>query len=73
MDYEIKEEGKFQYVECGEGPVIVVLHGLFGALSNFKDVLDHFSGKYRVVIPIMPIYELPVPETNVHALAGLYS
>ena len=69
MDYELKKEGKFQYVESGSGPVIVVLHGLFGALSNFKDVLDYFSAKYKVVIPIMPIYELPVKETNVQALA----
>lgn len=69
MEYEIKKEDKFQYVEYGNGPVIVVLHGLFGALSNFKDVLDHFSAKYKVVIPIMPIYELPVAETNVRSLA----
>lgn len=69
MNYETKKEGKFQYVESGEGHTIVVLHGLFGALSNFKDVIDFFSAKYRVVIPIMPIYDLPVKETNVKALA----
>jgi len=69
MKYEIKKEGRFQYVECGDGPVIIVLHGLFGALSNFKDVLDYFSLKYRVVIPIMPIYELPLADTNVRSLA----
>lgn len=66
---EIKKNGKFEYVEKGEGPVIVLLHGLFGALSNFKDVMDYFSSKYKVVIPLMPIYTLPVLNTNVKSLA----
>lgn len=68
MNQEIRKEGGFEYLEVGEGPVIVVLHGLFGALSNFKDVLQHFSSNYRVVIPIMPLYTLPVLSTNVESL-----
>ena len=47
MDYQIKEDGKFKYLEEGEGEVIVLLHGLFGALSNFKDLFEHFKGKYK--------------------------
>ncbi len=65
----IKEELGHKYIEQGEGPVLVVLHGLFGALSNFQDVLDEFSKDYKVVIPIMPIYELPLLKTNVKELA----
>ncbi len=57
MNPPIIQEGEFHYVEQGSGPAIVVLHGLFGALSNFSDVLDHFSQNYQVVIPIMPLYE----------------
>jgi 2-hydroxy-6-oxonona-2,4-dienedioate hydrolase len=34
MDYELKEDGKFKYLEEGSGPNLVLLHGLFGALSN---------------------------------------
>jgi pimeloyl-ACP methyl ester carboxylesterase len=66
----IKEEAEHKYIEQGEGPVLIVLHGLFGALSNFKDVLDEFSKDYKVVIPIMPIYELPLLKTNVKELAA---
>jgi 2-hydroxy-6-oxonona-2,4-dienedioate hydrolase len=69
MDYEIKKEKKFQYVEEGEGPVLILLHGLFGALSNWKDVIDRFSGRYKVVIPLMPIYDLPLLLTNVGQLS----
>lgn len=37
-----------------------------GGLSNFKDVIDFFSSKnYKVVIPELPIYTLPLKETSV--------
>jgi pimeloyl-ACP methyl ester carboxylesterase len=66
----LKEESGHKYIEQGEGPVLLVLHGLFGALSNFQDVLSEFSKEYKVVIPIMPIYELPLLKTNVKELAA---
>ena len=69
MSEELTTEGKFNYLEKGEGEVILILHGLFGALSNFKEVTNHFSKKYKVVIPILPIYDLPIINTNVKALA----
>ena len=65
----LKEESGHKYIEQGDGPVLLVLHGLFGALSNFQDVLDEFSKEFKVVIPIMPIYELPLLKTNVRELA----
>lgn len=68
MEGEIKKEGGFEYIEEGNGPVLLVLHGLFGALSNFKDVLGHFKSNYKVVIPLMPLYTLPVLNTNVKSL-----
>ena len=40
MEYELKKEGRFEYLQEGEGPVIIFLHGLFGQLSNFKDVIS---------------------------------
>lgn len=69
MTEDLKEEGKFKYIEKGEGKTLVLLHGLFGALSNFKEVVDHFSPNYRVVIPMLPLYELPVLDTNAKRLA----
>lgn len=68
-EYEIKKEGKFEYLEKGEGHPIVVLHGLFGALSNFSDVIDFFSKEYRVIVPLMPLYSLPLIKTSVGNMA----
>lgn len=69
MDLEVKEENGFKYIEEGEGDVLLLLHGLFGALSNWTDVTNAFKSKYRIVIPLLPIYELPLLTTGVGSLA----
>lgn len=68
MQYDIKEEGGFRYYETGEGPVLLLLHGLFGALSNFHHVINYFSTQMQVTIPILPLYTLPVEQTTVIGL-----
>lgn len=68
MSYTLHKEGKFTYVEEGEGEVLLLLHGLFGALSNFQGIIDHFKKTHKVVVPILPIFELPVREVSVKTL-----
>lgn len=69
MELQIRKEKKFNYIEEGEGEVLLLLHGLFGALSNWKEVLDHFSKQYKVVIPLMPIFEMNILQLSVEGLA----
>ena len=68
MDLQVRQEGEFQYIDEGHGEVLLLLHGLFGALSNWKGVVDHFSQNYRVVIPLMPIYEMALHKAGVPGL-----
>ncbi len=66
MTKSLIQEEKFSYIEVGEGTPIIILHGLMGGLSNFEGVTSHFSNQgYRVIVPILPIYSLPVLKTNV--------
>jgi pimeloyl-ACP methyl ester carboxylesterase len=69
MEYEIKKEGKFDYVEVGEGEPLMLLHGLFGALSNFSDLIEHFKHSHKVIVPILPLYDLDLLHTTVKGLA----
>lgn len=69
MDFVLKEEHGFSYIDEGEGEVLLLLHGLMGALSNWDAVIRDFSKEYRVVIPILPIYDLPLLTTGVKTLA----
>lgn len=71
MDHHtIITEGKYKYIEAGEGKTIIVLHGLMGTLDNFEGVIDHFSAQgYRVVVPELPIYTQPLLKTSVKHFA----
>jgi len=67
----IIEEGNFKYIETKGGPKnLVLLHGLFGALSNFEDLIQHFGSKYNVIVPILPIYELPILSVSLGGLVN---
>ena len=69
MNFVLKEEDGFSYIDEGEGDVLLLLHGLMGALSNWDKVIEEFSTEYRVIIPILPIYDLPLLTTGVKSLA----
>ena len=69
MEFAIKEEKEFKYIEEGEGKVLLLLHGLMGALSNWSEVIKAFKGQYRVIIPVLPLYELPILSIGVKSLA----
>jgi hypothetical protein len=68
MNYEIKEDGKFRFIEEGQGEPLILLHGLFGALSNFKDLIEHFRHSYKVVVPLLPLLDLDLLHTSVGGL-----
>jgi pimeloyl-ACP methyl ester carboxylesterase len=68
MEYLIKAEGDYQYIDEGQGESLLLLHGLFGALSNWAGVINHFKTKYRVIIPLMPIHDMPIKEAGCEGL-----
>jgi pimeloyl-ACP methyl ester carboxylesterase len=68
MNYEVKSKDGYQYIDEGQGHTLILLHGLFGALSNWIDVIKGFSSQYRIVIPLIPIFDYPVLSTNVSQL-----
>jgi pimeloyl-ACP methyl ester carboxylesterase len=69
MEYEIKKEDKFEYLEVGEGDTLMLLHGLFGALSNFSDLIEKFRTTHKVVVPLLPLFDLDILHTSVTGLA----
>jgi len=70
MTQQLLEKDGFRYIEKGSGQPIIILHGLMGGLSNFKGVYTYFSEKnYRVIIPELPVYDLPLLKTTVKDFA----
>jgi 2-hydroxy-6-oxonona-2,4-dienedioate hydrolase len=62
-------ENKFEYTQTGQGPILILLHGLFGALSNFQKQVTYFEPHFTVINFSLPIYQLPLLNANIPALA----
>lgn len=46
--------------DVGQGQPILLLHGLFGNLSNWGPVVSEFSTTHRVIVPRLPFYSTPI-------------
>tara|TARA_B110000444_G_scaffold150509_1_gene140832 strand:- start:2395 stop:3168 length:774 start_codon:yes stop_codon:yes gene_type:complete len=70
MDYKTVKKDEYQYVDIGEGPVVIFLHGLMGALSNFEKTARIIAeAGFRVIIPALPIYKLPLLKTSAKGIS----
>jgi pimeloyl-ACP methyl ester carboxylesterase len=70
MNFTPRKEEKFKYIEQGEGTPIIFLHGLMGGLSNFNKLIEFFSNNnFKVLVPELPLYDLPLLKTSVKAFA----
>lgn len=69
MTYEAKHEGPFEFIETGGGDVnVLMLHGLFGSLSNFESLLNAFGERYNIIVPLLPILTAPKEEVGLDGL-----
>lgn len=70
MQLTPKQEDKFKYIEKGIGTPIIFLHGLMGGLSNFeKSIISFSNNNFKVLVPELPLYDLPLLSTSVKAFA----
>ena len=70
LEKQIIAESDYRYIELGEGNPVVILHGLMGGLSNFEGVINYFPNKgYKVLVPELPVYKLPLVNSTVKSLA----
>jgi len=69
MSYEIRQQDKFRFIEEGNGEPLVLLHGLFGALSNFVSLIEYFRNYNKVIVPMLPLLDMDILHTSVGGLA----
>lgn len=66
-----EKEPKFKTVEMGaQGPEVVLLHGLFGALSNWDTVQPLIAEYARPIALSLPLLSAHRSEVKVKSLAG---
>lgn len=70
--YPIHTQGDFRYVDEGHSsasPPVMLLHGMLGDLSNWTHTIAALSREgYRVIVPLLPVYALPMKRTSVTGL-----
>lgn len=67
---ELTQRGDFSYLDLGpkdETPLIL-LHGLFGTASNFDELIRYFRSKRRILMPILPIFEMSIRKVSLSGL-----
>lgn len=66
----IRKKDKYEYIEEGpdDGQVMLLLHGLFGTASNFDETIHYFKDRYKIYLPILPIFEMSVRKISVYSL-----
>ncbi len=57
------------YSDTGKGPTVILLQGLFGNLSMWRHLITKLERDFRIVIPRLPIFELPERYTNIEYMA----
>ena len=70
MELRRQHQQGYEFVDEGQGPVLLLLHGLFGALSNWHDVVREFAPDHRVIIPLLPVYDMPLTQAGVPGLVA---
>ena len=66
----VKEEGKFKWLEEGEGgQPIILLHGLMGGVENFGEMVDFISAEYKVYGLDLKLFEGSLLRVSVKSLS----
>ena len=66
----VKEEGKFKWLEEGDGgQPIILLHGLMGGVENFGEMVDFISEEYKVYGLDLKLFEGSILKVSVKSLS----
>lgn len=70
--FPLKSKAGYQYIDEGPdagAPTVVLLHGMLGDVFNWKETVDGLAHHgYRVLVPLLPVYDLPIKQTSVSGL-----
>ncbi|SHF63946.1 Pimeloyl-ACP methyl ester carboxylesterase [Fodinibius roseus] len=70
-DFKVHEKNGFEYLhistEASNAQNLILLHGMFGGLSNYDPLLKQIQG-YNIFVPKIPIYELGMREISISRL-----
>lgn len=70
-EFDVQHKKGFEFIEVPSqntgAKSIVLLHGMFGGLSNYDPLLKRLNG-YKVFVPSIPLYEFKTREISISRL-----
>lgn len=64
----LQVRGNHLYLEAGNGRPIIFCPGLYGSIQNFIKIARPLSQEYLVLLPYLPMYDLPLTACDVPRL-----
>ena len=59
------------YLEMGEGPVLLLLHGMAGTCENWSEVVEPLARDHTVIAPDLPGHGTSAPGAGDYSIGGL--
>jgi pimeloyl-ACP methyl ester carboxylesterase len=59
------------YVEAGEGPVLLLIHGMAGTCESWREVVEPLAGHHRVIAPDFPGHGASEPGGGDYSIGAL--
>jgi pimeloyl-ACP methyl ester carboxylesterase len=59
------------YVEAGEGPVLLLIHGMAGTCENWREVIEPLAREHTVIAPDLPGHGESAPGGGDYSIGGL--
>jgi len=56
------------YIEIGTGPTVLILHGLFGSLSNFETMMNTLGNRFKFIMPFLPLNTCELKNANLEGM-----
>ena len=56
------------YIDQGEGDTVILLHGLFGKITMWRNTINALQDKFRIIIPRLPFFDDSIFRTNIRHL-----
>lgn len=71
-NYKIHKKNGFEYLnitpENTEGKDLIMLHGMFGGLSNYDPIIEYVDG-HNIVVPAIPLYKFQCRKLSIRRLS----
>jgi pimeloyl-ACP methyl ester carboxylesterase len=59
------------YLGCGEGPVLLLIHGMAGTCENWREVIEPLARRHTVIAPDLPGHGLSATGPGDYSLGNL--